>query len=108
VLTSAGITGLIQAIVLILGFLGYSNQATSVNGATQGIVAVAIAALTLGGNLLHALHAQALVTPVASPVAADGTPLVPAAPVAGVWSPVAAEVDAAISAAGVAPPEPAA
>jgi hypothetical protein len=82
VLTSASILGLVQALALILTFLGYNSQADVLNTYSSVLVSVAIGAVTVGGSLLHGLHAQARVTPLVSPVAVDGTPLVPVTAVA--------------------------
>lgn len=77
VLTSAGITGLIQGLGLILGFLGYTHQETNLSTYSQVLVSIVLGAVTVGGGLLHGLHAQAKVTPLANPVTETGVPLVP-------------------------------
>lgn len=77
VLTSASITGAIQGVAGVLAFLGLATQASDLNGEAQGIGSAVIALVTVGGNVIHGLHAQSKVTPVADPVAPDGTKLVP-------------------------------
>lgn len=78
VLTSASITGLIQALITICAFLGYTSTAGGLSAEQQSLVGVIVGAVTLGGNIVHGLHAQKQVTPIDSPVASDGTPLVKA------------------------------
>jgi hypothetical protein len=82
VLTSASILGLVQALILILTFLGYNQSADVLNTYSSVLVSVALGAVTVGGSILHGLHSQAKVTPLVSPVAVDGTPLVPVTAVA--------------------------
>lgn len=80
VVTSASLTGLVQSAVFILGFLGYTDQAATVDAKMQSLVSVGIALVTLGGNVFHAMHAETKVTPVADPKTSDGVPLVPVPP----------------------------
>lgn len=67
VLTSAGITGAVQAVATIVGWLGYTNAETNIDGMTQTLVAVVLGILTLGGSIVHGLAAQAKVTPLSDP-----------------------------------------
>lgn len=67
VLTSAGITGLIQSIAGIFAFLGYSDVSNGLSTNAQALVSAAIFIIATGGNLLHGLFAQSKVTPISDP-----------------------------------------
>jgi hypothetical protein len=78
VLTANGVAGAVHGIVLLLGFLGYANAATSLSGEAQGIGGAVAFLVPLAAHLLAGNAAQKQVTPNSSPMAADGvTPLVP-------------------------------
>lgn len=77
VLTSAGIAGAVHAVAVVLGFLGYTNAETSLDGETQTIVAIALFLVTAGAHVVAGLHAQQRVTPLDSPRDNSGTTLVP-------------------------------
>jgi hypothetical protein len=84
VLTSNGIAGGVLGIAAVLTFLGYANAATSLSGEAQGIGGAVVFLLPLLSHLTAGHIAQQKVTPLESPVSADGTPLVPATTVAQV------------------------
>lgn len=81
VLTAAGISGLITSLAGVLTWLGYVGPAADLSGRADAIGAVIVGAVALGSHLLAGLHGQSKVTPVDSPQAHDGTPLVRAEPV---------------------------
>lgn len=84
VLTSNAIAGGVTGLAGVLAFLGYANAATDLSGEAQGIGG-AIAFLV--PTLIHLVTggvAQSKVTPLADPMADDGTPLVKATTLAEV------------------------
>jgi hypothetical protein len=104
VLTSNAIGGAVTGLAGILAFLGYANTATDLSGEAQGIGA---ALAFLVPTLIHLVTggvAQTMVTPLADPIAHDGTPLVKATTLAQVNAqllqpnPVLAPVPAAAAA----------
>ena len=78
VLTSTAVAGLLTSVAGVLAFLGYDQASAHLSAATAALTSVVIAVVTLASHLLAGLHAQARVTPRASPRDGDGRPLVPA------------------------------
>jgi hypothetical protein len=77
VLAISSVVGVITAVSLALGFLGYSSAATKLNGAAQAIGTVIVFVVVLVSHLIAAFHAQEKVTPLSSPHDALGRLLVP-------------------------------
>lgn len=77
VVNAATFKTIIQTAVYVLGILGANSAQNWVDTHTAVLIAVGVAVLNVGGDLLAAFHAQQKVTPVEDPKTVDGTPLAP-------------------------------
>lgn len=68
VLTAASLAGIVQAVVLVLSFLGYSAVAAHVSAQSATLVSLALAVLSMVAHVAPHVWSQSKVTPISDPI----------------------------------------